>query len=178
MLTAAMLVLALFAVAYLVALAFDRRVLLDVRLLLILWIVITTLVYCSFPAAAAERAYPIERYVAWIEANSELRRPARPLPEIRLVSAGAVAAAVSGARFGAYRDGVVYVSRVLPLSQQRAVVFHEVVHWMQPWGCRGARELQAHTLTAAWADEQGIAIPPIPWPRVEAAARACQGLAT
>lgn len=174
MLTAAMLVLALFAVAYLVALAFDRRVLLDVRLLLILWIVITTLVYCSFPAAAAERAYPVERYIAWIEANSDLRRPERPLPEIRLVSAGELAAVTPYARYGAYENEVIYLRRTLPLHQRRAVAFHEVIHWMQPWGCRGLRELQAHRLTARWAQETGARIPAIHWGLVHSRAAECR----
>ena len=150
----------------------QHRVWLDVRLLLGLWILATVLVYCSFPAAAAER-YPVERYVAWIEAHSGLRRPAESAPEIRHVSLGEIIAVVRYARLGAYSDGVVYLRKTLPLHQRRIVAFHEIVHWMQPWGCTGDRELQAHRLTQRWARETGARMPPIPWAQVYAQTEKC-----
>jgi hypothetical protein len=168
---AALILFLVSAIVYLLNLALRRRsVQIDVRLLLLLWIVATSLVYCNFASAGQNR---VENYVAWIEAHSGLRRPEGPLPPVYVVSIEALQALVSYARFGAYMDGRVYLSRSLPLEHQAVVTFHEVVHWMQPVGCVGHRELQAHRLTAAWARETGTSMPPIPWGQVYQQLREC-----
>jgi hypothetical protein len=54
------------------------------------------------------------------------------------------------------------------------VMLHELAHWMQPAGCSGARELQAHTITSAWMQRTGRPGPRILWGKVKAAAAACE----
>ena len=112
------------------------------------------------------------RAVAWLEANSDLQRPAQAMPQVRIVSDPA--SVRPGARYGAYVDGTVYLASWLPPDQAEAVLMHELVHWLQPAGCTGARELQAHTLTARWMARTGKPGPHIKWAQVRADAAACR----
>jgi hypothetical protein len=111
--------------------------------------------------------------VAWLEANSTLRAsPGAKAPQVRLVSDPG--AYHPGARYGAYANGVVYLASWLPPDQAQAVLVHELAHWLQAPGCTGARELQAHTLTARWMARSGRPGPRIPWDKIRGAARACK----
>ncbi|HRP25360.1 hypothetical protein [Thauera sp.] len=126
-------------------------------------------------ATAVHAAAPLTpaRAVAWLEAQG-LQRPAgKPLPRVELVSDPGAYVDVP-ARYGAYSRGVVYLATWLPPAHRDAVLLHEVAHWMQPAGCLGARELEAHTLTARWMARTGRPGPRIPWAAVRAEAEACQ----
>lgn len=127
-------------------------------------------------ASAVHAAAPLTpaRAVAWLEAHAGLQRPAgKPLPQVRLVADPGAHVDVP-ARYGAYDRGVVYLAAWLPPAQRDAVLFHETVHWMQPAGCQGARELEAHTLTARWMARTGHAGPRIPWVEIRAEAKGCE----
>jgi hypothetical protein len=123
--------------------------------------------------AAAPAPLTPARAVAWLEAHSELQAPrGASLPQVRLVRDPGTFR--QGAKFGAYVDGTVYLASSLPSEQRDAVLLHELAHWMQPAGCSGAREMQAHTLTSAWMARTGRPGPRILWNKVKADAAACE----